>query len=150
VRISLAYLFLVSALSFPACASSLREKIPDEQTLASLEQRAALAPAKDECYLYAELAHEMVEYGARQYASGGVEKATKMLKQTQQVTRKIRMILGGNAHKLKEAQILLRRTAFRLTELLHASSYEDRPLVQETLAELNAAENDTMMQLFKK
>ena len=37
-------------------------------------------------------------------------------------------------------QVLLRRTVFRLTELLHASSYENRPLVQETLAELNAAE----------
>jgi hypothetical protein len=45
---------------------------------------------------------------------------------------------------------LLRHTAFRLNELLHTSATEDRSLVQQTLAEVNDAQNEAMLQVFKK
>jgi hypothetical protein len=32
--------------------------------------------------------------------------------------------------------------------MLNASNYEDRPLLLETLAEVNHAQNETMMQVF--
>jgi hypothetical protein len=34
--------------------------------------------------------------------------------------------------------------------MLHSSSSEDRPLVEETLAQVNKAESETMMQVFRK
>jgi hypothetical protein len=34
--------------------------------------------------------------------------------------------------------------------MLHNSSSEDRPLVQETLAQVNQAESETMLQVFRK
>jgi hypothetical protein len=34
--------------------------------------------------------------------------------------------------------------------MLHSSSFEDRPLVEQTLAQVNQAENEAMMQVFKK
>lgn len=150
MRVSPVVLVLLSALTIPACAASFDDKVPNDQTIQNLEQRAAQAPAKDQCFLYAQLVHEMIEFSAQQYAAGDVQKATGMLKKAQEFTHKIHMVLASNDKKLKDAQILLRHTAFRLTELLHASSYEDRPLVQETLAQLNQAENDAMMQVFKK
>jgi nitrate reductase beta subunit len=150
MRISPAYVVLVAALSIPAYAASVDEKVPDEQSIHALELRAAQAQPKDQCFLYAQLVHEMIEYSAQQYAAGDVEKASGLLKRAQEFTHRIRKALAGNDKKLKDAQILLRHTAFRLSELLHASSYEDRPLVQETLAQLNQTENDAMMQVFKK
>ena len=45
---------------------------------------------------------------------------------------------------------MLRHTAFRLNEMLHASDYENRPLLEATLAQVNQADNEAMMQVFKK
>jgi hypothetical protein len=46
--------------------------------------------------------------------------------------------------------MLLSHTAFRLSEMLHATSVEDRPLVEQTLAQVTQAQNAAMMQVFHK
>ena len=150
MRISPAILILFTALSIPACAASPDDKALDEQAINVMEQRAAAAPAKDQCFLYAVLVHDMVEVSARQYAAGDVDKANTLLKRAQALTHKLHTVLATNDKKLKDAQILLRHAAFRLTELLHASDFDDRPLMQQTLADVNQAQVDTMMQVFKK
>lgn len=150
MRIAPTVLVLFAALSIPAFAASPDDKIPDEQMLNALEQRAAAAPAKDQCFLYAVLVHDMVEVSARQYAAGDVDKANTLLKKAQALTHKLHSVLAVNDKKLKDAQILLRHAAFRLTELIHSSSYDDRDLMQQTLAEVNEAQVETMMQVFKK
>jgi hypothetical protein len=58
--------------------------------------------------------------------------------------------VGENDKRLKNAEILLRHTAFRLTEMLHNSSMDDRPLVQETLVQVNKAQSETMLEVFRK
>jgi hypothetical protein len=150
MRMSPVALVLISALSIPVYAASFDDKIPDQQSIDALEQRASQAQPKDQCFLYAQLVHEMIEFSANKYASGDVEKATSLLKRAQEFTHKLHVALAGNDKKLKDAQILLRHTAFRLSEMLHASSFEDRPVVQETLAQLNQAQDEAMMQVFKK
>jgi len=158
MRILIVHLLLLSALSVPACAASFDNQTPDddnqipnEKMLTALEQLAAHAPARSECLLYALLVNEMMDYSAHQYAIGNVGESAGMLKRSQEFTHKIRVLIAKtNKLELKNAQILLRRSAFRLTELLHASSYEDRPLVEETLAQLNQVQNQAMMQLFQK
>jgi len=150
MRISPAVLVLFSALSIPAVASSIDDKIPDQQSIDALEQRANTAQPKEQCFLYAQLVHQMIELSARQVASGDVEKATGLLKRAQELTHRIHMALAGNDKRLKDAQILLRHTAFRLAELLHANSFDDRPLVEQTLAQLNRAQDEAMLQVFRK
>lgn len=143
-------LVVVSALSIPACAAAPDSKIPDEASINLLEQRANDAQPREQCFLYAQLVNEMVEYSAREYAAGETERATGLLKRAQVFTHKIQSALVVNAKKLKDAQILLRHTAFRLTELLHSSDYDDQPVVQETLSELNRAQTEAMLTVFKK
>ena len=150
MRISLSIAVLVSALSVPVFASSLDDKLPDQQSIEAMEQRANQAQPREQCFLYAQLVHAVVEESAHQFASGDIEKATGLLKKAQELTHKIHMVLASNDKKLKDAQILLRHTAFRLTELLHVSSSDDRPVVEQTLAQLNQAQNDAMLQVFKK
>lgn len=149
-RVSPLVLVLVSALSIPACAASMDDKIPDQQSIDALELRANQAQPREQCFLYAQLVHEMIEFSARQYAAGDVQKATGLLKRAQEFTHKIHLALSDNDKRLKNAQILLRHTAFRLSELLHASASEDRPLVEETLAQLNQAQTEAMLQVFRK
>ena len=141
---------LLSALYVPAYGASFDSKAPDEQMISALEQRAAQAQPREQCFLYAQLVHEMIEFSAQQYAQGEADKATSWMKKAQEFTHKITGALAVNDKKLKDAQILLRHTAYRLSELLHAGSADDQELVQETLAQLNKAENDAMLQVFKK
>jgi hypothetical protein len=92
----------------------------------------------------------MTEFSFKQYAAGDVDKATDLLKQIQTITHKMHLSVAENDKRLKNAEILMRHTAFRLSQMLHDSSYEDRPLVQETLAQVNKAESETMLQVFRK
>ena len=79
-----------------------------------------------------------------------MDKATDLLKQVQTITHKMHLSVGENDKRLKNAEILLRHTAFRLTEMLHNSSMDDRPLVQETLVQVNKAQSETMLEVFRK
>lgn len=150
MRISPIVLTLVSALSVPACAANMDNKVPDDQSIQALEQRASQAQPKEQCFLYAELVHQMIEFSARQYAEGNVDHANGLLKRAQDFTHRIHLALAGNDKRLKDAQILMRHTAYRLNEMLHASSLDDRPIVEQTLAQLNAAQTEAMLQVFRK
>jgi hypothetical protein len=144
VSLSLSFAFSASA------RAAIDEKQPSEQSIAALELRASQAQPKEQCFLYAELVHEMIEYSSAQYAAGEVEKASITLKHVNVFAQKIHMMVANDEKRLKNAQILLRHTAFRLSELLHASSIEDRPLVEQTLAQVNQIQTETMMQVFRK
>jgi len=152
IRISLATLALLALLAFPRAvrAGSFDDKLPDAQSIAALELKASQAQPKEQCFLYAELVHQMIEFSSAQYASGEIEKASATLKHVNSFAQKIHMMVANDERRLKNAQILLRHTAFRLNELLHASAQEDRPLVEQTLAQVNQIQTETMMQVFKK
>jgi hypothetical protein len=126
------------------------DKIPDQQGINALELRASQAQPREQCFLYAELVHDMIEVSLRQYAAGDQEKASGLLKRAQDFAHKIHLAVSDDNKRLKNAEILLRHTAFRLTEMLHSSASEDRPLVQQTLSEVNQAQNEAMLQVFKK
>ena len=138
------------ALVTPALASSPDDKIYDQTTIADLESKIGQAPAREQCFLYAELIHQMTEFSLRQYAAGDVDNASQLLKQVQQVVQKMHLSFADNNKRLKNAEILLRHSAFRLKEMLRSSSTEDRPLVEATLAQVNQAETETMLQVFRK
>ena len=149
-RIPLAALVIFTLTALPACASGFDDKIFDQQSIDALEVKASMAQPREQCFLYAELVHEMTEFSVRQYAAGDVGKANDLLKQIQGLAHKIHLSVSDDNKRLKNAEILLRHTAFRLNEMLHNSSFEDRPLVQETLAQVSTAQTEAMMKVFKK
>jgi hypothetical protein len=141
---------LLTVTTIPPCAAASDDKTPDLQSIQALELRASQAQPREQCFLYAQLVHQMTELSVRQYAAGDVTKATDMLKRVRQLAQKIHLSVANNDKRVKDAEILLSRTAFRLNEMLHASSYEDRPLVEATLTDVNQAQNEAMMQVFSK
>jgi hypothetical protein len=143
-------LMFVGLGPLPVCASSLDDKTFDQQTIDALEAKATQAGPREQCFLYAELVHQMTEFSLRQYAAGDVDKASGLLKRIQQMAHKIHLSVGDDNKRLKNAEILLRHTTYRLNEMLHNSSFEDRPLVQETLAQVSQAQNEAMLQVFRK
>jgi hypothetical protein len=140
----------VCTIFAPVCAQASSSKIPDEQTIAALEAKASQAQPRDQCFLYAEVVHQMTELSLRQYAAGNFSKAAGLLKHIQSLAAKIHLTVSRDDKQLKKAQLLLSNTAFRLTELLHSSDYEDRSLVEQTLSQVNSAQDEAMMQIFQK
>jgi hypothetical protein len=146
----IAALVAVGASCSPLCASSIDERPADAQMIAALEARASQAQPREQCFLYAQIVHQMTELSLREYSAGNIDHATSLLKRIQSIAQKIHLSIAGNDKRLKNAEILLSHTAFRLNEMLHATSFDDRPLVEQTLAQVNQAQNEAMMTVFQK
>jgi hypothetical protein len=134
----------------PVRASSPDEKSLDQQAIAALELRANQAEPREQCFLYAELVSQMTELSVKQYQAGNVEAANTLLRKIQTFAQKIHLSMANNDKRLKNAEILLNHTAFRLNEMLHSTDFENRPLVAQTLAQVNRAQNDAMLEVFHK
>ena len=141
-------LLFIALLLAPLChAAGIDKKPVDPVTLSALATKASMASPKDQCFLYAELVHQMTEFAGRQLNQGEDPSAT--LRAVRDYTQKIHL---GEAHdnkKLKNAQILMEHTSFRLNEILHAAALDDRPLLESTLKTLNQVQNELMMQVFR-
>lgn len=148
--VRIAAVFALSSTILPVRAYSSDSSLPDQRTIDALEVRADQAQPREQCFLYAELMQQMTELSIRQYQAGDVTKATGLLQRIQRIAKKIHLSLADNDKRLKNAEILLSRTAFRLTEMLHSTSIEDRPIVAQTLSQVNQAENAAMMRVFSK
>jgi hypothetical protein len=143
--------FLVLALTAgPTFASNIDSLPPDQQTIDALLVKASQAQPRDQCFIYAEVVHQMTELSIRQYAAGDTSKAAGLLKQIQEFSQKIHLSMAENDKRMKNAEMLLSHTAFRLTEMLHSSNLEDQALVKQTLAQVNQAQNEALMQVFSK
>jgi hypothetical protein len=149
-QVRLTVLLALGIALAPVYAYASDNKVPDEQSIAALEARANQAQPREQPFLYAELVHQMTELSVRQYAAGNVAKAVGLLQRILALATKIHLSLGCNDKRLKNAEILLSNTAFRLNEMLHASDFEDRQVVQQTLAKVNDAQDEAMMTVFEK
>jgi hypothetical protein len=129
-------------------ASGADNKPPlDPVALSALAAKASLASPKDQCFLYAELVHQMTELAGRQLNDGQDPAAT--LRAVRDYTQKIHLNQAKDSKRLKNAQILMEHTAFRLNEYLHSAALDDRPVLESTLKNLNQVQNELMMQVFR-
>ena len=138
-----------AAVTVAPAAFAANDKILDVQEMAALESRAAQAAPKEQCFLYAELAHSMTELAGQQLNAGNGNQASASLKAVQQYTAKIHMNVAEDAKKLKNAEILMRHTAFRLKEIMLGASLDDRPTLESTLKQLDQVQSEMMLQVFK-
>ena len=142
----------VSALTLSfSCvrAFAIDERVVDPQTMTALMMRADQALPKDQCFLYAELVHQMTELAGQQLTSGDV-RASDTLKLVQKYAEKIHMGVAEDGKKMKNAEQLMRHTSYRLNDILNAASYDDRQALQATLKQLEQVQTELMMQVFKK
>jgi hypothetical protein len=140
-----------AAVLFIPCthAYGANEKLPDAQALLLLEAKADQASPKEQCFLYAEIVHDMTEIAGQELSSGDVKHASDTLRAVQKYAQKIHMGMAQDARKLKNAEILMRHTAFRLNEILHSAALDDRPTLESTLRQLDQVQSELMMQVFK-
>jgi hypothetical protein len=141
-------LFIALLLAPISHASGADNKPPlDPGALSALVAKANVASPRDQCFLYAELVHQMTLVAGRQLSEGQDPAAT--LRAVRDYTQKIHLGQAKDTKRLKNAQILMEHTAFRLNEFLHSAALDDRPVLESTLKNLNEVQNELMMQVFR-
>jgi hypothetical protein len=141
---------VISTLSL-ICAYASVSALDDSPTaLAALQAKADQAQPKDKCFLYAKLVSQMTDLAGHQLNSGDSGQASETLKLVQWYAEKIHMAVADDSKKLKDAELLVQRTSFRLQDILSESSYEDRQTLEVTLKRLNEVQAQLMTQVFKK
>jgi hypothetical protein len=142
-------LSLYLSLCTPVHASSIDENLPDAQALAQLELRAQQAGPRDQCFLYTELVHTMTEIAGKQMLNGDVDQASATLKKVNHYAQLIHISLADNAKRLKNAEMLLHHTTYRLGEYLHKASSEDQATLNVTLKQLDKVHDELLAEVMK-
>ena len=144
-------ILIVAALtSVPPAFAGSQDKIPGTQELAAMVAKAEQATPRERCYLYAKLVRAMTEVAGRQLDNGDVSDASTSLKTVQDYTSKMHVDLTDHSKKLKDAQIMMRRTAFRLKELMMSGGLSEQPVLESTLKQLNQVQSQMMLAVFQK
>ena len=112
--------------------------------------KADQAQPRDRCFLYAKLVSKMTDLAGQQFHSGDSGRASETLKRVQQYAEKIHMGVAADSKKLKDAELLMQRTSFRLKDILNEASLEDRQALEATLKQLNQVQAQLMTQVFKQ
>ncbi len=140
---------LVLALPTTARAAGIdKSLILDEQAINQLEQRAQQANPREQCFLYTELVSAMTEVAGKEMLDGDPDRASATLKKVNHYAQLIQVSLARDTKRLKNSEMLMHRTTYRLNEYLHRASTEDQATLQATLKRLDQVQNDILTQVF--
>ena len=141
---------LMVNLSPPLCASSVDDNLLTSQAIMQLEARAQQAKPREQCFLYTELVHNMTELAGKQMLAGDVDQASATLKKVEHYAELIHLNLANDTKRLKNAEMLMHHTTYRLGEYLHQASSEDQVTLKATLKQLDQIQDEILNQVFKK
>jgi hypothetical protein len=132
-----------------AHAPSIDSNLPDAQALAQLEVRAQQAGPRDQCFLYTELVHTMTEIAGKQMLDGQIDQASDTLKKVNHYAQLIHMDLASNSKRIKNAEMLMHHTTYRLGEYLRKASGEDQNTLKATLQQLDKVHDELLAEVMK-
>jgi hypothetical protein len=141
---------VISTLSLTWVFASASALDDSSTPLAALQVKADQAQPKDRCFLYAKLISQLTDLAGHQLNSGDSGQASETLQLVQQYAEKIHVGVADDSKKLRDAELLMQRTTFRLQDILSQASYEDRQTLEATLKQLSQVQAQLMMQVFKK
>jgi hypothetical protein len=142
---------VTSTISLTCVYASAASRLDESPAaLATVQAKADQAQPKDRCFLYAELVSQLVDLAGRQFNSGDSGQASETLKLVQKYAEKIHTGVSDDSKRLRSAELLMQRTSFRLEGIRSRASYEDRPVLEVTLKQLNQVQTQLMMRVFKK
>jgi hypothetical protein len=136
------------AVVVSARATPKKDSIPTPEALAGLQQRAALAKPSEQCYLYSELVHGLTQQAAAQISADDIGLATATMLQIDQVVPLIQHNLTRDSKRLKDSELLLQDTTYRLSQMFHMLDGGDQVIVQNTLKQLDKINDEMLTQVF--
>ena len=147
MRLYITAAFLLTLSLAPAFAAGSSLTL-DAAGLVQLEERAAQAVPREQCFLYTELVEIYTEVAAKQLAAGDIDQAGATLKRVQTYADRIHMGLARDTKRLKNAEMRVHAASFRLGQFLREVSTEDKPIVESTLKQLEKVHDELLTQVF--
>jgi len=139
---------ILCVLSPASLHAAIDDSVPAPAYIAQLEQRAAQAKPREQCFLYAELVHGMTQIASKQLLEGDSEAASATLTKINHYAQLIHASLANDTKKLKDAEMLMQHTTFHFGMFLRSASSDDRMALQATLTQLDHVHDEMLNQVF--
>jgi len=128
--------------------AAIDDSVPAPAYIAQLEQRAAQAKPREQCFLYAELVHGMTQLARKQFLDGDAEAASATLRQINHYAQLIHKSLASDTKKVKDAEMLMQHTTSHLGMYIRAASSDDQAALRATLTQLDHVHEELLTQVF--
>jgi len=136
---------LVLMCSFGWAQSQQRSAAMEE--LGKAKARAEHASERDRCYDNVEVVRALVEVATEQFNAGYADVAQKTVKESIEYADRARDASQHSGHKLKQAEITLRKAQRRLDDLRHTLAFEDKEPVEAALKQIEADRQEILRQV---
>ncbi len=143
-------LLCAAVLLLVSITASAAQKETQAARLQELQEKADRAGERDQCHLYAEVVRELVEVIEQQLKANELEKVPQSIKDVLAYTDKSQAAAHKSNHKLKEAEISLRKAERRLDDLGHTVSVDDRPKFKAAVDRISAVRTEILQLMFKR
>lgn len=152
IRIALlSILCCCATVCFPADKNKVA-LTPEQQgaeRIAELKQKLAHDSERETCFHSAELVHDLVEQFNLQLNAGELQPAQQTLNDIVVYADKAREASAKSHHKLKQAELMMHKSARRLEEIEKATAVENRPAVDAVVKKLDALDDYLLDRVFK-
>lgn len=125
---------------------------PEQQGAARIEQlkqKLAHDSERETCFHSAELVHDLVEQFNLQMNAAELQPAQQTLDDILTYADKARAASVHSHHKLKQAELMIHKSARRLEEIERTTAVENRPAVDPVVKKLDALDDYLLDRVFK-
>ncbi len=124
-------------------------KSPAQLELEKSKARADHASERDRCYANVEVVRNLVEVANEQFIAGYAEQGQKTVKEAGEYSERAKEASRHSDHKLKQAEITLRKAQRRLDDLKKTLAFEDRAPVDVVVKQIEDDRQELLHQLFR-
>jgi hypothetical protein len=119
------------------------------QKIEELKQKLTHDSERETCIHSAELVHDLVEQFNLQMNAGELQPAQRSLNDIAAYADKARQASMKSHHKLKQAELMIHKSARRLEEIEQSTAVENRPAVDVVVKKLDAVDDYLLDRVFK-
>ena len=140
---------MITTLVLLGCAvhAQSAQKSSAMEELERAKAKAEHASERDRCYENVEVVRALVEVANEQFGVGDADQAQKTVKETATYADRAREASQHSGHKLKQAEITLRKAQRRLDDLRHTLTFEDQGPVEAVLKQLEVDRQEILHQV---
>ena len=117
------------------------------EELEKAKAKAEHASERDRCYENVEVVRVLVEVANEQFSAGDADQAQKTVKEATAYADRAKEASQHSGHKLKQAEITLRKAQRRLDDLRHTLAFEDQGPVEAALKQIEADRQEILRQV---
>jgi len=123
------------------------QKSATAEELEKAKARVERASERDRCYENVEVVRALVEIANEQFGAGDADQAQKTVKEAVTYADRAKEAAQHSGHKLKQAEITLRKAQRRLVDLRHTLAFEDQEPVEAALKQIETDRQEILRQV---